>query len=388
LKYDASSVSLGVDTKLIEPVPPLIGRYEIGGRIASGGMAHVYVGRKIGTRGRPVAVKQPIADMIDDEGLAMFLDEARIAFHVRSVHALEIVDFGQDERGTPYYVMPLVVGTSLSRLMTTMPVPVAVEVLTEAAMGLHDAHIAKDERGNELSIVHRDVSPHNILLDVDGRVRIADFGIARASERRSRTRTGQVKGKIGYLSPEQATSRPVDRRSDVFSLGIVAWELLLGERLFRAKNLVEQHQRLLGMPIPHPSKINPQVSRDVGDVVMAALERDLDKRLPDAATFAERLAAVRPRRVSADEIGEIVRLHAKEEVDRLTEIVDRVTAHGETLHTLMLPSAVLADASGATRVTGDDDAPDTMVTPPRPQPVAKPRFGFGWLSRLLGVGKR
>jgi serine/threonine-protein kinase len=361
-------------------LPRTVGPYEIGGRIASGGMAHVFVGRKAGTRGRPVAVKQPIADLVDASGLAMFYDEARIAFHVKSVHALELLDFGKDDDGIPYYSMPLVIGSSLSRMMAATPVPLAIEMLRQAALGLHDAHIARDERGNELSIVHRDVSPHNVLVDVEGRVRIADFGIARATERRTRTETGQVKGKIGYLSPEQATSRPVDRRSDVFSLGIVAWELLLGERLFKAKNLVEQHQRLLGMPIPHPSKVNPNVPHAIGDVVMAALERDVEKRLPDAATFAERLAVSRPRRVEADEIGRFVREQAHEEVDRLTEIVDRVMAHGDTLHTLVLPERILADTTSPTRVTGSEEA-NTVLTPTA-TPSA-PRVG--WLSRLLGI---
>lgn len=370
-----------------EPIPRLVGPYEIGGRIASGGMAHVYVGRKVGARGKPVAVKRPIEELMDEDGLGMFLDEARIAFHVKSVHALEILDFGRDTLGPPYYVMPLVVGTPLSRFMASMPLDLAVEVLAQIALGLHDAHIAKDERGEELHIVHRDVSPHNVLLDVDGRVRIADFGIARAAERRTRTRTGQVKGKIGYLSPEQATSRAVDRRSDVFSLGIVAWELLSGERLFRAKNLVEQHQKLLGMPIPPLHKVNPEVPLAVAEVVREALERDVERRLPDAATFAERLAAARPRRVEPFEIGAYVREHAADEVARLTEIVDRVVAHGDTLHTLMLPASILGDTSSATRITGSEET-DTVVTPPRSAPAPgspPPAPRAGWLSRLLGL---
>ena len=376
-------MSVATAPKHEDPVPRQIGPYEIGGRIASGGMAHVYVGRKVGERGRPVAVKRPIAELIDEDGLAMFLDEARIAFHVESVHALEILDFGRDPDAAPYYVMPLVVGAPLSRFMASMPMSLAIEVLTQVALGLHDAHIAKDERGNELSIVHRDVTPHNVLLDVDGRVRIADFGIARASERRAKTHTGQVKGKIGYLSPEQATSRPVDRRSDVFSLGIVAWELLSGERLFRAKNLVEQHSRLLGLPIPPLHKINRDVPLAISEVVRDALERDVDKRLPDAATFAERLAAARSTRVEPFEIGAFVREHARDEVARLNEIIDRVVAHGDTLHTLVLPAAILGDTSSATRITGSDES-DTVVTPPRASAAAAPARS-GWLSRLLGL---
>jgi serine/threonine-protein kinase len=241
--------------------------------------------------------------------------------------------------------------------------------------------VARDERGNELCIVHRDVSPHNVLLDVEGRVRVADFGIARAAQRLSRTSTGQVKGKIGYLSPEQAQSLPVDRRSDVFSLGIVAWELLAGRRLFPKKNLVEQHRRLLHAPIEHPSDVAPAVPREVGDVVMGALERDLDRRTPDAATFGEHLRAIAPRRVPADVIGRFVEEHAREEVTRLRAIVDAVVGHGDTLHTLVLPAHVIADTGEVTRATGDRDREDTTVTPPRPQAAAAP--ARGWLSRLL-----
>ncbi|MBN8616445.1 MAG: serine/threonine protein kinase [Deltaproteobacteria bacterium] len=366
------------------PPPRAIGPYEIGGRIASGGMADVFVGRKLGTTGGAVAIKRPRRDMVSEPGFVkMFLDEARLAFHVKSVHTVQVLDLGTDDDGAPYYVMPLVVGSPLAKLLPRGPIDpaLAIEIAAQSADGLHDAHIARDDRGNELAIVHRDVSPQNILLDVEGRVRIADFGVARAAQRMTRSRTGQVKGKVGYLSPEQARAREVDRRSDVFSLGIVLWEMLTGVRLFKAKNLVDVHHRLLVAPIPHPSATLASIPREVGDVVLEALERDLDRRIADAATFAERLRAIAPRRVHAEELGQLVRVEAASEVARLEAIARAVSSHHETLHTLSLPMP--PDDGGDLTPASGSDAHDTIVTPP-PTESVEPATGFlGWLGRLL-----
>ncbi len=355
-------------------------------------MADVFVGRKLGTTGGAIAIKRPRRDMVNEPGFVkMFLDEARLAFHVKSVHTVQVLDLGTDEDGAPYYVMPLVVGSALTKLVAHGPLDpaVAIEIAAQCADGLHDAHIARDDRGNELAIVHRDVSPQNILVDVEGRVRIADFGVARAAQRMTRSRTGQIKGKVGYLSPEQARAKEVDRRSDVFSLGIVLWEMLTATRLFKAKNLVDVHQRLLVSPIPHPSVTVASIPRAVGDVVLEALERDLEHRIPDAATFAERLRAVAPRRVPADELGPLVRSLAASEVARLEAIARAVSAHHETLHTLSLPMPP-DDGSELTPASGSD-AHDTIVTPPPTDHAVEQKAGgglFGWLSRLLRGRRR
>jgi len=363
-----------------EAAPRSIGPYEVGGRIASGGMADVYVGRRGGATGGAVAIKRPRRELVSEPGFVkMFLDEARLAFHVKSVHTLQILDLGTDDDGAPYYVMPLVGGSTHAKLVALGPVEpaLAVAIAAQTADGLHDAHIARDDKGDELAIVHRDVSPQNILLDVEGRVRIADFGVARASQRMTRSRTGQVKGKVGYLSPEQAQAKLVDRRSDVFSLGIVTWEMVTGQRLFKSKNLVEVHQRLLSAKIAHPSDVLAVVPRPIGDVIMEALERDLDRRMPDAATFAERLRGIAPRRVHADELGQLVRANAAQEVARLETIARAVSAHRETLHTLSLPMP--PDDGEALTSPSHSQEHDTIVTPPPVQSGL-----FGWLSRLLG----
>jgi serine/threonine-protein kinase len=347
-------------------------------------MADVFVGRRAGKTGIAFAIKKPRPDIVGEPGFVkMFLDEARLAFHVKSVHTVQVLDLGSDADGAPYYVMPLVVGGSLAKIVAggSLAPAIVAEIAAQTADGLHDAHVARDDRGNELAIVHRDVSPQNILLDVEGRVRVADFGIARAEQRMTRSRTGQVKGKVGYLSPEQARAEEVDRRSDVFSLGIVLWEMLTGARLFKAKSLVDVHHRLLVAPIPHPSDTNPGVPRPLGDLVLEALERDRERRIPDAATFAERLRLVTPHRVRSEELGQLVRERLASEVSRLEVISRAVSAHPETLHTLRLPAPPdddLVSASGS-------DAHDTIVTDAPPGPPSQERTAslFGWLSRLL-----
>ncbi len=369
-----------------EETPRRVGPYEIGGRIASGGMAHVYVARKAGARGKPVALKQPRADLDDRDFHRMFLDEARLAFQVNSAHCVEILDVGSDG-GVPYYVMPLVVGTPLSKLMARVAIAprIAAEIAAQAALGLHDAHCARDARGELLQIVHRDVSPQNVLLDVDGRVRVADFGVARAAQRSVRTRTGQVKGKLGYLSPEQAQARPLDGRSDVFSLGIVLWEMLAGERLYKGGSLLELHARLVGSPVVHPSTKAPGVPRAIGDVALAALERDPSRRLQDAVTFAELLRAASPERVSAQELGAFVAREAAEEVQRLRTILQRVANHDDTLLSLTLPELRDGTEETATEVHPGPWAGSTEVAPPASGEGPTRMLGLrGLVERLRG----
>jgi len=211
--------------------PTHFGPYEIVARVAAGGMAEVFAARSRDLAGieKLVAIKRLLPHLVDEQRFVeMFLDEARIAANIHSPHCVETLDLGRADDGLPYLVMELVVGAPLSRLAGRVggpwPVEMAAVLLAEAAEGLHDAHEARDANGTELHIVHRDVSPQNVLVGIDGRVRIADFGVARAVMRITKTKTGQIKGKLGYFSPEQAMGTAMDRRSDVFSLGIVAWE--------------------------------------------------------------------------------------------------------------------------------------------------------------------
>ncbi|NOY90423.1 MAG: serine/threonine protein kinase, partial [Deltaproteobacteria bacterium] len=276
-----------------------MGRYEMLFRIASGGMAEVWAARVRGEAGfqKLVAIKRMLPNLAEDEDfVSMFLDEARVAANITSPNVVQTLDLGRDDEGALYIVMELVVGVTLGRVLKAaakarrvVPLSMGTELLAQAAHGLHDAHEASTPLGEHLEIVHRDISPQNILLGVDGRVRITDFGVAKAVMRITQTDAGRIKGKFAYCSPEQLTSPTLDRRSDVFSLGIVAWETLCGQRLFSADHPLETMKRVQEMPIPAVTQIRTRVPEKVSDVVAWALERDPDKRPDTAAIFGDAL---------------------------------------------------------------------------------------------------
>ncbi len=303
------------------------GRYESLFRIAAGGMAEVHAARIAGEAGfeKLVAVKRMHPHLTGDpEFVAMFLDEARLAANVVSPHVVQTLDLGRDDDDALYIVMELVVGVSLSAIIrggirrdVVVPVPIACEILAQAAVGLDDAHRARTPTGVHLGIVHRDVSPQNVLVGEDGRVRLADFGVARALVRHTHTSVGTTKGKLGYYSPEQADARPLDHRSDVFSLGIVAWETLAGRRLFGSDGS-SQIARIRSMPIPSPDSVRPEVGAEISRVVLRALERDPARRWQSAAELGAALRAAAsppgPRALAAfveswapDELGQLRR---------------------------------------------------------------------------------
>ena len=295
-------------------------------------MADVYAARLPGERGfeRHVAIKRMRALYAgEDDYVTMFLDEACVAAHIRSPHCVSTLDLGRDDAGTPYLVMDLVLGISFDELIHSggVPVGVTVELIAQAAEGLHAAHECLDDLGRPLHIVHRDVSPHNILIGMDGSARISDFGVAHAAYKASRTRSGHVKGKLRYLSPEQAAAKQVDRRSDLFSLGLVAWEALTGERFVGdTSDLLAVRRRLLEDRIPSPEELQPAVPPTVAKAVMKALERDPQARPSTAIAFARALR--RAARQELDElpttieIGELVRARTTRTSERLAWLLD------------------------------------------------------------------
>jgi serine/threonine-protein kinase len=395
--------------------PTHFGRYEVVARVAEGGMAEVFAARATDPAGleRLVAIKRLLPHLVDEARFVeMFLDEARIAANIHSPHCVETLDLGRADDGLPYLVMELVVGAPLSRLASRIHAPwppaMVAALVAQAADGLHDAHEARDARGEPLHIVHRDVSPQNVLVGIDGRVRLADFGVARAVMRITKTKTGQVKGKLGYFSPEQAMGYELDRRSDVFSLGIVAWELLAGRRLFRAKQLLDVYTKIVREDVERIDEVVPHVPRALADAVMDALRRDPDARHPDAASFADALRAAARETgplPDADAITEFVWQHGGEQVGTLVRAIERAdTGLGRerTRAMLQLPrerdalfdvrtdeqATVIRDRS---EFGSDSETRTPFVMPPSRSNAASAPARSGvfarisaWFARLLG----
>jgi len=274
-----------------------IDRYDLVAEIASGGMATVYLARLAGVGGfqRFVAIKRLHPHLAkEQEFVEMFLDEARLAAGIHHPNVVPILEVGASERGY-YLVMEYIEGDTLARLLaraaTTggkIPPEISIRILLDMLHGLHAAHELKDEKGLATELVHRDVSPQNILVGMDGVSRITDFGVARAASRLSATRVGQLKGKIAYMAPEQAAGDTgVDRRADIFSAGIVLWEVLASRRLFKAENEAATLSRVVSEPIPNLHELAPDIHAQISLVCMKALERDPDKRFGTCAQFAD-----------------------------------------------------------------------------------------------------
>jgi len=282
----------------------IVGRYALHGEIASGGMATVHLGRLLGPVGfsRTVAIKRLHRHYAKDpEFVSMFLDEARLAAriqHPNVVQTLDVVTI-DDEL---FLVMEYVQGETLSRLWRgamelseRMPVSIVAAVGAGMLHGLHAAHEARDEHHRPLQIVHRDVSPQNVLVGVDGVPRILDFGVAKAAGRLQMTRDGQLKGKLAYMAPEQLTGDPITAQSDIYAAGVVIWESLTGERLFQGDNDALIFGQVLKAHVPAPSEMNAEVPRSLDGVILRALDRSPANRFATAREMAMAIeACVRP----------------------------------------------------------------------------------------------
>jgi eukaryotic-like serine/threonine-protein kinase len=276
-----------------------LGDNELMLRIGRGGMATVWVAReraKPPKEDRLVAVKAMLNELADEtEFVTMFLDEVRLVRAIKHPNVVEIYDVG-DAEGVMWMSMEWVEGESLHTVIAeagkrkAIPPELAVKIIADAASGLHAAHELRDVDGNLRGVVHRDVSPHNILIGTNGTVKLVDFGVAKAIGRISEaTRAGQLKGKFGYMSPEQALGKAVDRRSDIFSLGIVLFELTTSRRLFRGEHDIETLKLVIGGPIPKPSTIDPTYPPGLERIVLKALDRNPDGRYRTAQELAEDL---------------------------------------------------------------------------------------------------
>jgi eukaryotic-like serine/threonine-protein kinase len=291
----------------VAPAPERLGRYEILFELARGGMGTVYAGRLVGVHGfdRLVAIKRLHADGGNVEA---FLAEARLGGRILHPNVVETIELGEHE-GAPYLAMQLIEGVSLDDLLgalesrgEAMDPDLAAWVCLQAAAGLHAAHELRDKEGRPLGLVHRDISPQNILLSFAGRVYVTDFGVAKLRDARVVTDSGVVKGKFGYMSPEQTRAGALDLRSDVFSLGICLYESLVGARLFDGDSPASCILRILEHEPAPPERVRPGVPEELGAVAMRALSKRREDRYESAAAMGEALrSTLRARQAHVDE---------------------------------------------------------------------------------------
>ncbi|AKF09782.1 serine/threonine protein kinase [Sandaracinus amylolyticus] len=331
-------------------LPERIGRYRILGFLASGGMAEILLAKLIGPGGfeRAVVVKRVLPHLArQSEFRDMFLDEARIVARIRHPNVVDVSELGQEGREL-FMVMEYLAGESVGGLMrrvagrdSRLDPALAAYVIAEAAAGLHAAHELRSEDGMPLGVVHRDVSPQNVFLTYDGAVKVLDFGIAKFMDRSVETHTGQVKGKFAYMSPEQCCAEKLDARSDVFSLGILLWELLTGSRLFQRPNELLVWKAIVEDAVPSASARleelgAPPLAPALERIVAKALSRDKSARYASAEALRRDLLAfartIDPEQRGREQLAALMRdvfpdrIHQKDEMLRRVRAGDVITS--------------------------------------------------------------
>ncbi|MEM9189566.1 MAG: protein kinase [Myxococcota bacterium] len=289
--------------------------YLVAAEVAHGGMAAVFAARRIVGTGfdKLLALKVLLPHLATEPRFVdMFLDEVRIVSRIHHPNVVQVFDTGR-VRGLPYLVMEYLSGQSLSALLRAtrpdaLPMAVLSAIFADVARGLHGAHETRDADGEPLELVHRDVSPQNVHVSYAGQIKVVDFGIASARGRLTATQTGEVKGKMAYLAPEQVMGRSVDRRTDVWALGVMAFEGLTGERLFRGESDGATIQNILNKQVPDIRSLRADLPEDLAEIVMACLERSPAARPSTAAELAEAFgqAALSRGGVTPEAVGRFV----------------------------------------------------------------------------------
>lgn len=297
-----------------------IAGYDIVAKMKSGGMAALYLGRRSRSGGfeKHVAIKVVHEHLSENEDFTrMFLDEARISASIEHPSVVHVHDLGTTDSGRDFMVMEYVPGVALSQVMRAFrqqqrrPTPaIATWIAMQVAAGLHAAHELTADDGSLLGVVHRDVSPKNVLVAYKGYVKLIDFGIAKAADRIHHTQGPLLKGTFRYMSPEQAHGKPLDRRTDIYALGIMLWELLTQRKLFDAPNDIALLDLVRNPQIPPPSSLAPDVSPALDAIVMKTLALNPDGRPPTTAALRAALAAAVPEAlaVTQGEVAELIGL--------------------------------------------------------------------------------
>lgn len=284
------------------------GKYQLESRLGGGGMAEVFIGRSTGAEGfsRKVAIKRVLGGLSENPDFArMFVSEAQLTSRLVHPNIVSVLDFDRDNEQRLFLVMELIEGKDLGDLMGSgiLPLPVVVYVTCEVLRGLGYAHNLPTGDEGPRGVIHRDISPHNVLLSWEGAVKVSDFGIAKARAASNVTASAFIKGKPAYMSPEQANGTHLDGRSDLFAVGIILWEMLVGQRLFVGGTTQETLAKVLFQPVPWPHQHRPNVPSDLEHVTMKLLSKRVDDRYPSAEdALAELLACECAPKSGRDEL--------------------------------------------------------------------------------------
>ncbi|GEN06694.1 serine/threonine protein kinase [Myxococcus fulvus] len=379
------------------PVPLVFGRYAVLNRLAVGGMGEIFLARQVGVSGfeRPVILKSLLPDLLEQEGsLEMFLDEARVAGRLNHPNVVHVFEVGEWE-GTFYIAMEYIEGENLGRLAraasrsgAALSPGVCARIIRDAALGLDHAHQAVDAQGVSLDLVHRDISPQNIMVRLDGVTKVVDFGVAKASNRSTRTRTGILKGKLRYMSPEQVRNHPLDGRSDQYALGVVLWELVTHRPLVETDNAPEAMRRIALTPALKPSMLVDGVSPLLDNIILRMLAKPREQRFErcgDVARALQQYLDETPRGPEDDVaqtaerlVGEMVRARMRESSVGLGSLLPRVSESSVTCprcgqstrgSSRFCPHCGSAMAAISGGVSGSPDANAPLVTAEPPASV-------------------
>lgn len=376
-----------------------LGRYEILTELAAGGMATVFAARMVGVAGfeRIVAVKVLHPHIAHQpEFIEMFLDEARLAARIRHPNVVPTLDISDVSDQGLYLVMEYIEGTHLGELTKAalskgerLPTRIVAKIVVDALDGLGAAHTLTDDLGAPLGIVHRDVSPPNVMVGTDGIARLTDFGVAKADVRLTTTRTGQVKGKLSYMAPEHASTGVADQRSDLFSMAVVLWESLTGERLFRASNHAATLSKILAAPIPPPSSVAAEL-KPFDQLLRKALDRDPARRFQTAEEFIielERVARAHGGMASTREVAKysryLVEARLRQQRDRIDKAIAKLGRRDIREHS-WTQSGITPLPSGSEEL-GDPKAPSEADDSDVRRNITKGALVMGGLALLAAA---
>jgi len=339
-----------------------LGKYEILALLALGGTAEIYLARIGGAAGfeKYVVVKclhDHLAD--DNDFVKMFLDEARLAACLDHSNVVQTMELGEHENRY-FMVMEFLAGLSLAMIVRRagerlpggrIPVPLTLNMLAQACAGLHYAH-DKTANGKPLNIVHRDISPQNLVVSFEGVVKVVDFGIAKAELRETRTRSGTIKGKFAYMSPEQCVANNVDRRTDVFALGVIAHELLTGKRLFKKPSPYETYQAVIECAVEPPTRFNHELDPEIDSIIMKAIAKDKEQRYPTAEAFGDALMGYLHHRGKGSGPGDVARFFD-------ASFAQEIDEHGARMRELISGRDISVE-TGVNWGAGDDKGAETV----------------------------